>query len=146
MKRDRETPQSGLGERRGEVKLGGEPTGKSVPCRQCGAPVDLSREVLALAQQMQRRCKAQGYEALQGDELVCCDRSGCREAEADESRRRSLREQNQTQSIIDAIKRGESVSVPSEIVQYRPSCYARIKGALQLRRDGRLPTLEGEVD
>ena len=146
MPRDRETPQTGMGERRGPLKLGGDPTGKEVPCRQCGSSVELTTTVLEVWAACNRRLARAGEQPLNRDELLVCARAECKHAEADEASRRAVRENNETQAIIDAIKRGEAVSVPSEIVQYRPSCYARIRGALQARRDGRLPTLDAEID
>ncbi len=143
---DRETPQSGLNERRGPLKLGGELTGKSVPCRQCGAKVELTTTVVEVWAQCNRRLKRDGEPPLGRDEILCCPRKECRDAEADEQRRKILRENNQTQAIVDAIKRGEAIQIPSEIIKFRPSCHARIKGALQARREGRLPTLDAEID
>ena len=146
MPRDHETPQTGLRDRRGEVKLGGELTGELAPCRQCGAEVELSAITLEVWQQCNRKLQRAGEPPLGRDEILVCDRKECKQAEAEESRRKVLRENNETQAIIEAIKRGEAVQIPSEIIKYRPSCHARIKAALEARREGRLPTLDAEID
>lgn len=146
MPRDRETPQTGLHERRGEVKLGGELSGEVVPCRQCGAAVELSRITLEVWEQCNRRLKRSGEPALGRDEILCCSRDECKQAERQESDRKMRREHNEVQAIIEAIKRGEAVQIPSEIIKYRPSCHTRIKAALEARREGRLPTLDAEID
>ncbi len=117
-----------------------------VPCRQCGAPTEINGAGIDAWRACNRALKHRGQEPLQKDEVVCCDRKECRQAEREETRRKMLRESNETQAIIDAIKRGEAVSVPSAIVQYRPSCHARIKAALDARRAGTLPARDSEID
>ena len=146
MKRNPERPQSGLHERRGPLKLGGAPSGVVVPCSRCGADVELSSTTVELVKTLQARAKGQGEAPLQRDEIATCDRRECKDAYEVEQHRRAERERHETEAIIDAIKRGEAITVPAEIVRYRPGDHAQIKRALQARREGRLPTLDKEIE
>ena len=139
---------TGLRERAGEtVKVHESDTpSRTVQCRQCGAMTEINGAGVDAWRACNRALKGRGEEPLQKAEVMCCDREQCRSAERDEQQRRALRENNQTQSIVDAIKRGEAVNVPSEIIQYRRSCHARIKAALDARRAGTLPARDAEID
>lgn len=145
-KPDSETPQSGLQKRRGPIKVGGDLSGRIVPCRQCGAEVELTTITLGVWEASTRYLKRADQPPLERDEIVRCDRKECKQAELGESRRRNLRAENETRGIIEAIERGEAVQIPSEIIKYRPGCHARIKAVLAARREGTLPTRDAEID
>lgn len=137
-KPDPENAVSGLHERTGEVlKVGESDTpSRTVPCRQCGAPTEMLGSAVEVWRVSNRALKREGREPLGKDEVIACDRQECRAAEDAEQARRAARERNETQAVLDAVERGETVTIPPEIVRWRPSDHARIKAAIDARRAG----------
>jgi hypothetical protein len=105
-----------------------------VKCRECGSPTEIGEEVIDAWQKMNERCRVQEMPSLVGGEIVCCDEKSCNDTarakieDAEQARRERVEE------LIASALAGVAFSVPREIIDSRPTDYARICRAVEKRK------------
>ncbi len=114
--------------------IGGGRTQVEVQCRQCGAPVVLDSDVLAMVRRLSSALTDRGEAALGRDEVVCCQAPSCQQAEREDAARRSRREEADVERLLEQVRNGETVRIPAGWIQRRPGDYERVRDAIEHRR------------
>ena len=114
-----------------------EPTGVRVPCRQCGADVELDAWVLARVEQFNATLERRNERLLASDELVVCGDPDCRAAEEHRFAERTAADEREVLRLILAARNGDPVYMPPGFARERPADYQRVQSAIRAAREER---------
>jgi hypothetical protein len=109
------------------------PSGMTVPCRQCGDPVELDAAAVALIRQLSALLVKRGQEPLKRREVAVCHSPHCADAESDAQDVRVRAEEREVEELLAQVREGVTVRIPSGWQRTRPGDYERVAEAVRAR-------------
>lgn len=113
------------------------PSGVRVPCRQCGAEVELDEWTLGRVRAFNAELERRGDRLLASDELVVCGDVDCRRAEDQRFAERVAADDREVARMVRQARVGEAVRFPPGFARDRPADYARVQAAIRAAREER---------